>query len=129
PGTVDQVRGDDCDAQRRVLAVRDEIDKARFGRELPLSAEACAALERSLPRGGGIIFGRHDYRTPLRAAALSAGLPEAKAERLTPYDFRHSRLTHLGESSDNMVGVMYLAGHKHASTTSIYMHGSKRAAE
>jgi integrase len=129
PGTVDELRVDDYDGRRGVLQVRDEADKARFGRELPLSPAARDALDRSLPKEGGLIFGAHDYRVPLRAAALAAGLPEGKAKKLTPYDFRHSRLTHFGETSDNLVGVMYLAGHKHASTTSIYMHGSKRAAE
>ncbi|MDB4966129.1 MAG: tyrosine recombinase XerD subunit [Myxococcales bacterium] len=129
PGTLDQLRADDYDAQRGVLAIRDEADKARFGRELPLRPEARAALERSLPAAGGLIFGAHDYTTPLRAAALASGLPEAKAAKISPYDFRHSRLTHLGESSDNLVGIMFLAGHKYASTTSIYMHGSKRAAQ
>lgn len=124
PGTVDELRAEDYDATRGVLAIRDEADKARFGRELPLTAEARAALDRSLPPAGGLIFGRHDYRVQLRAAALASGLPKDKADRLTPYDFRHSRLTHLGEHSDNLLGMQFLAGHKHASTTAIYMHTS-----
>ena len=85
PGTLDQLRADDYDARRGVLAIRDEADKARFGRELPLSLEAREALERSLPAAGGIIFGAHDYTTPLRAAALASGLPASKAAKISPY--------------------------------------------
>jgi len=39
PGTVDQLRGEDYDAQRSILAIRDEADKARFGRDLPRARE------------------------------------------------------------------------------------------
>ena len=42
-------------------------------------------------------------------------------ERISDYDFRHSRLTHLAQHSDNLVRVMYLAGHKQPATTARYL--------
>lgn len=47
------------------LKITDQIDKARFGRELPLSPEARAALDAVLPEAG-LIFGDHDYRDQLK---------------------------------------------------------------
>jgi len=77
----------------------------------------------------GVIFGNHDYRTPLRAAAKAAGIEAHRAERATPYDFRHPRLTHLGQVSSNLSGIMFLAGHRQPSTTAKYMRPQKAAAE
>jgi len=45
---------------RAGLTISDEIDKARFGWEVPLSTEARAALDAVAPRAG-LIFGEHDY--------------------------------------------------------------------
>lgn len=50
------------------LTLTDEIDKARFGRELPLSQEARQALDAICPDQGPI-FSKHDYRDALRKAA------------------------------------------------------------
>lgn len=128
PATLDELRVPlDWKPGTPTLKIRDEIDKARFGREVPLTARAVAALERVAPREG-LIFGRHDYRGPLRAAARAAKLPKEKQERLSDYDFRHSRLTHLGQTSVNLMGLQFIAGHKHASTTSRYLHPGARAA-
>jgi integrase len=110
------------------LVIRDEADKARFGRELPLSLAARAALDSVCPDVGPI-FGEHDYRGPLRKAALAAGIDKFRAERVTDYDFRHSRLTYLGEVSDNLSGIMFIAGHKDPGTTARYMKPQKRAAK
>ncbi len=109
----------------RVLTITDEIDKNRFGRELPLSDEARKAPDSVCP-AAGVIFGKHDYRTPLRAAAKAAGIEAHRADRATPYDFRHSRLTHLGQVSSNLSGIMSLAGHRQPSTTAKYMRPHRR---
>lgn len=99
------------------------IDKARFGREVPLSPRARAALDEACP-DVGLIFGRHDYRSEWRKAAKAAGLPKTTA----PYDLRHARATHLLEMTGNLPGTQYLLGHKHVSTTAKYIRASKRAA-
>jgi integrase len=111
-----------------VLTITDEIDKNRFGRELPLSEAARKALDSVCPPAG-IIFGAHDFRAPLRAAAKAAGIDAYRAERISPYDFRHSRLTHLGQVTSNLSGIMFLAGHRQPSTTAKYMRPQKAAAE
>ncbi|MGA9656597.1 MAG: tyrosine-type recombinase/integrase, partial [Polyangia bacterium] len=110
------------------LTITDETDKSRFGRELPVSVKAREALDSVCPVAG-IIFGRHDFRTLLRPAARAAGIDAYRADRISDYDFRHSRLTHLGQVTSNLSGVMYLAGHKQPATTARYMRPQKAAAE
>lgn len=106
------------------LRITDEIDKARFGRDLPLTPAARRALDLACPDGPGLIFGQHDYRYPLeKACALVA------ASRCTPYDLRHAFGTHMVERSNNLPGVAYLMGHRNTGTTSArYVHPSRRAA-
>lgn len=111
---------------RETLRIRDEIDKARFGREVPLTSRARAALDSVCPRNG-LIFGEHDCRPYLRAAARASLVP-SKADALSPYDLRHARLTFLAERTKNLLGLAWLAGHRHLSTTSRYTHASLRAA-
>jgi hypothetical protein len=43
--------------------------------------------------------------------------------------FRHSRLTYLGTKTDNLSGVMYLAGHRQPATTARYPRPQQSAAE
>ena len=110
------------------LTITEETDKSRFGRELPLSVNARKALDSVCP-AKGVIFGRHDFRILLRDAACEAGIDAHRASRISDYDFRHSRLTHLGQVTSNLSGVMYLAGHKQPATTARYMRPQKAAAE
>ena len=129
PATLEALRApEDYRKGGAVLVIRDEADKARFGREVPLTDGARAALDRVCPDEGPI-FGHHDYRDTLRKAARAADLPAEKAEHLSPYDFRHGRLTHLAEVAPNLPGIAYLAGHKHVSTTDRYVRRTRRAAE
>lgn len=71
------------------LVNRNEVDKNRFGRELPLSDAARQALDGVCPTSG-LIFGRHDCIMLLRRAAKAAGIDAFRAERISDYDFRHS---------------------------------------
>jgi hypothetical protein len=109
------------------LVIRNEADKNRFGRELPLSEAARDALDSVCPKSGSI-FGRHDCIMLLRRAAQTAGIDDYRATRISDYDFRHSAATHLGRSSNNLPGVMYLLGHKQPATTACYMRPQKDAA-
>jgi hypothetical protein len=127
PSTIDQlsipenyVRG------ASVLVITDEIDKVRFGRELPLTDAARAALEQVCPERG-IVFGRHDYRDQIKKAAAEV-LPPEKARTFTAYDLRHARATQWAESG-NLVGVAYLLGHKQVTTTNRYARPNRAAAE
>jgi integrase len=111
------------------LVITDEIDKARFGRTLPLTGAARVALD-SVCRAGmaGPIFGEHDYRWQLKKAAKAINMPAAKLRTFCAYDLRHNRLTELAEGG-NLTGVAYLAGHKRVTTTSIYVRPGLRAGE
>jgi len=77
----------------------------------------------------GLIFPKFAWRYPLRAAARTAGLEPDRASKVKPYDFRHSVATELTERSGNLLGVGYLLGHRHATTTNQYVHARRRAAE
>ena len=102
--------------------------KARYGRELPLSARARAALDSACPDQGAI-FPKFDGRHTLRKAAVAAGLEPERANEVSAYDLRHSLATELTERSGNLVGVGYLLGHKHVTTTNHYVHARRKAAE
>lgn len=110
------------------LIIDDAHDKARFGRDVPLSEAAIAAL-RSLDVGGPAtdapIFGRHDYRAAIAKACTKAGIPL----RLAPYDFRHARGTHLVDAGVPRTAVAYLLGQRRLTTTDIYTRPTLRAAE
>ena len=126
--TLERLDADDFRMAERVLVIRDEVDKARFGRTLPLSERAYAVLCQVTP-SAGLIFGRHDMRTSLRNAGREAGLADIDVRYLSNHDFRHGRTTALLETSDNMVGVAFLVGHKQITTTNRYVKPRKRAAE
>lgn len=132
PATLDELtapgdyrRGD------ATLRIRAEADKARFGREVPLTGRARDALDRSAPDVGPI-FGKVDSHAAaryLRIAAEAAGIDAEKAARIKPYDLRHGRGTQLVEDSGNIVGVAFLFGHKAVTTTNRYVHAHRAAAE
>ena len=102
------------------LELRDEDDKARYGRALKLSARARAILEECAPVEGGLIFGDHAYDDFLKAAALKT-LPKEKALAFAAYDFRHGRAKALLRAGAPLKGVQYLLGHKLLTTTNVYV--------
>ena len=105
------------------LRLATAIDKVRYGRVVPLTARAVEAL-RSTGVKLGLVFGRHDYRAHLERAGAAAGLPGA----LCSYDLRHARGTHWADAGGNLPGIAHLLGHRLVSTTSKYVHPSRRAA-
>ncbi len=106
------------------LEIDDAIDKARFGRSLPLTKAAQKALERCAPKSG-VIFGQHDYRDVFATATLAAGTPKG----FSPYDIRHARLQHLVDAGAPLPGVAFLAGHKRLTTTNTYVRAARNQAE
>jgi site-specific recombinase XerC len=109
------------------LTLTDDIDKSRWGRELPLSPKARKALDSVCP-AAGLIFGKHDYRERLDEAARMV-LPVAVADRFCGAHFRSASITHTLESTSNLAGAQYMAGHKQPKTTAGYVKPSFRAAE
>jgi integrase len=102
-------------------------DKARYARRLPLTDAARAALDEVCPDVGSI-FPREPGRGHLRAAAQAAGMSPADVAALVPYSLRHARLVHLLDSGAPLLGVQYLAGHLHLTTTERYLRTLHRHA-
>ena len=109
------------------LTLTAEDDKELYGRVVPLTARAVAALERVAP-AEGLIFGAHRCGPYLQEAA-KAVLPASKAAVFIGQHFRSAAITHFLELTGNLPGVMTMAGHKHASTTGRYVRPSLRAAK
>ncbi len=112
----------------RSLNITADIDKARFGRELPLTPRAVDVLERCAP-ASGLVFGPHDYRAPLKKAASEAGLDPERAKHFSKYDFRHNRADFLLDQGADLRAVAYNHGHKLLTTTDKYLRPSKKGAE
>jgi hypothetical protein len=123
PATLARLQAADYVRPRGVLVIRSSADKARYGREVPLSEAARAALDAVCSETGSI-FGRRDYRDSLKRAAARAGLPPEISRRVSPYTFRHSRISQLAWVTNDLRGVAYLAGHRDLTTTSRYVHGN-----
>ena len=96
-------------------------DKARYERAVPLTLRARAILEAVVADlEDGPIFGSHDYR-PYLAAAAFAALPKEKSAAFARYDFRHGRAHDLVKRTSNMLGVARILGHKQLTTTNAYL--------
>ena len=98
-----------------------------FEEAQPITDRARAAIDARFPCDG-IIFPEFDCRDALRRAAVAAGISAHRASRLSIYDFRHGRGTEWG-TTGNLIGIAYLMGHKHVTTTNHYVHARRRAAE
>lgn len=128
PATLDALTWGDWTPEG--LRIRKGDDKARRGRVVPLSARAYDALralndedENATPKR--LIFGEHDYRNAFAKASAEVGIEPA----VSPYDFRHNRITHSLEAGANIPGVMFQVGHTQLATTSKYTKPTRRAAE
>jgi len=110
-----------------VIFISREIDKEGFERTLPISHAAQAALDLAVPAVPGRIFlaPKGSLRVYLADALQAAGLT---SRNISTYDFRHSRITVAANSPGPLTGASYLAGHKHASTTALYIHAGEEAA-
>lgn len=109
------------------LTITPELDKGRWARRVPLSPRARKALDIVAPKDG-LIFGAHDYRSPLGRAARKA-LPPERAEIFTGAHLRSARATHWLDDGGSLTGVQFLLGHLHTETTAKYIRPSEKAAE
>lgn len=109
------------------LILTDEDDKEMYGRTVPLSDAARAAIDRVCPKKTGPIFGRHRLMVYVHEAAQKALTPD-KARIFSAQHFRSARATHWLDDGAAITGVQYLLGHKHTSTTARYVRPSLAAA-
>lgn len=128
PATLAKITWGDWD-KGGDLTVRDEADKARFGRVVPLSATAEDVLRKLYahlgePADDRLIFGKHDYRV-----AITKACERAKIDlKLATYDLRHALGTHLSEEGAPLPATAFLLGHTQLTTTNKYAKGTYRAA-
>ena len=99
--------------------------KERFGREMPLSDEARAALGAVAPQAG-LIFGER-----LPRAAKEGGNSDPAASK--GGDLRRLRVaarpSHAVAETGNLTGLAHLAGHRNARSTHRYLHPTRAAAK
>lgn len=129
PSTLDRLSAPDhYQRGQDYLDIPPTLDKNRWDRSLPLSRRAQKELDRVCPESG-LIFGAHDYREHVKAAALEALDPKRAAVFIGAH-LRSARLTHWGEDPKaSLLGIQFMAGHKQTNTTARYMRPSLRAAE
>lgn len=132
PSTIDRLEvPEHWSPGARALTITPAIDKTRNARTVPLSKAALAALAAvALKRPqAGPLFGAHDYRPHVAAAAAKAFSPDVAAV-FTGAHTRSARLTHwLEDPRGNLLATQYLAGHADLRSTSRYARQSFRAAE
>jgi integrase len=115
------------------LFISREVDKEGFERKAHLSDPARAALDRAVadcpPKIGGRIFtvAKASLRHYLAAAVAEAGLTD---RNISVYDFKHSRIS-LGANTLGvpLAGIAHMVGHKHISTTALYVQTGEAAAK
>jgi len=109
-----------------LLFISREIDKEQYERHVPLSPAAKKALNRVCPASGKIFDAHEDaLRHSLDAAVKLCGLEQRK---ISVYDFKHSRISHDANSGAPLAGVAHLVGHRHISTTALYVQTGEAAA-
>lgn len=127
PSTLDKLSvPEHYEPGAEMLRLTDEADKNRWGREIPLTPRAREILEAVAPTKG-LVFGQHDYRPHIKAAAEQV-LPAEMAKRFAGSHLRSAFTTHALELGKNILGIQYRVGHKLLSTTSRYAKPSLRAA-
>ncbi len=131
PATLDAIRvGTHWRRDAAELVITPDVDKSRYGRTVPLTELAIAALawtvEACALADGELLFGAHDYRERIKAAARAAGLP--RAADVAAYDLRHGRAGHLVDESRDMRGAAFLIGHLRLTTTDRYLRAQERNA-
>lgn len=125
PITIDGLVGRDLTVSG--LSIRDENDKNRWGRVVPLTPRARAAFDSVLPEDlDEPIFGEHEWPTIFYRHALQVLGPEL-ADKMAPYDLKHGLITEMFDLGIAETGIQFLTGTKSAIRR--YSHPTRRAAE
>ncbi len=125
PITIDGLIGRDLTVSG--LSIRNENDKNRWGRVVPLTERARLALESVLPDDPDeLIFGHHEWDVIFYKHAVEVLGPEL-ADKMAPYDLKHGLVTEMFDLGIAETGIQFLTGTKSAIRR--YSHPTRRAAE
>lgn len=125
PITIDNLVGRDVTVSG--LHVRDENDKNKWGRVVPLTPRAKAAIDLvKSDDPDALLFGRHEWNYFFHKAALETLGPEI-AQRVSKYDLKHGLVTELFDSGASETGIQFLTGT--VSAIRRYSHPTRSAAE
>jgi integrase/recombinase XerD len=121
----------DIDSARMVVIVRQ--GKGAKDRLVPLSPRLLRELRRYwlMHHSLAWLFPGRELRRPLHPAGVQRSFQQTLAragidKRATPHTLRHSFATHLLEAGVDIFTVQKLLGHGSLSTTSHYLHVSRR---
>lgn len=125
PSTLDRLSvPEHYRAGSAVFRLDRETVKERWARDVPLTRRARRILDYLLralgPDYAGALFGWHNYREHIAAAAGKALAPET-AERFCAAHLRSAMLTHRLADGAPMPAVQWLVGHTMISTTARYV--------
>lgn len=112
-----------------VLRLTAEDDKAKYGREFPLTKMAVEVLNRIAPSEGHI-WGHHDRRQYVEdAAAVVFKNDPHRRQLFGSYHLRHFVGTFLANrAGTNLPAAQFVMGHTDLSTTSAYVNPDQDAA-
>jgi len=96
--------------------------KARKSRRKPLTKRALEVLEAVAPNSG-LIFGKHDYRDHVAAAAT---VLKDKAKAFTAAHLRSAAITHFIDRGASLTAAKEFADHERATTTDRYTKSSEQ---
>ncbi len=109
------------------LTITADVMKGRKPSRKRLTRLAKEILERVAPKRG-LIFGVHEYRKYI-AAAASVALEPAKAAKFAAAHLRSSAITHFLDRGAPLTAAQRFADHLRATTTDKYVRASERALE
>lgn len=125
----------DFDPANRLLHIRAETTKGRRARVLPYSVPTGALLaaylahRRTLTRERGQLFvseSRRNRAAPITlwtwSKVVQALARQCRLPRLGTHTFRHLCLTDLARAGWELHEIATFAGHRHTSTTLVYIH-------
>lgn len=113
----------------KVLRLTEDDDKAKYGRDFPLTQMAAEVLERIAPDDGHI-WGHHERGAYLKAAAAIVFKEDPhRRDLFGSYHLRHFVGTFLANrAGTNLAAASFVMGHTDLTTTSGYVHADADAA-
>lgn len=115
PRTIDSLTSAHFTPGRHELRITKDIDKTKNARTVRISQRAHDALARHV--GEGPIFGAHDRRTYVAAAAIAAGLPRG----FYAYALKHNAMTSWLDRGVPIGVIAERVGHVKIDTSASYI--------